>query len=361
MQKVNNMGSLLQSYGLKKYLENEGYEVEFLDIKRIDEDYELLGEYTQDFSNEYEKAGIIGRISKIDKYILNRIRNKKIEKIQILLYDAFRKELLEIDKESKKYDLCVIGSDEVFNCLNAGYWGFTSQLFGNVIEADKIITYAASCGSTYYDVLPQEVVYRIRDAIKGISAFSVRDKNTHEFISHFTEKEINENLDPVLVYDFHKEVEEVTLPIVPERYCIVYSYHNRIHTKEEIKEITEFCEGHGFKPISVGAPQFWIKKYVVCTPFQCLKLFQNAEFVITDTFHGTIFSAKYAERFAIMIRESNKNKLKDLVERIGVSKHMIKKFKKLNDVYGIKEDKKKLKKIVELESKKTITYLKGNL
>lgn len=31
---------------------------------------------------------------------------------------------------------------KIFNCLNAGAWGFTSQLFGNVVEANNVITYA---------------------------------------------------------------------------------------------------------------------------------------------------------------------------------------------------------------------------
>lgn len=359
MQKVNNMGSLLQSYGLKKYLENEGYEVEFIDIKRIDEDYELLGDYTQDFSNEFEKIGVIGKLSRVDQYLFNRIKAKKLLKIQVLNFDIFRKKYLEIGKSSPKYDLCVIGSDEVFNCLNAGFWGFTSQLFGNVPEANKVITYAASCGSTNYDALPNRVACKIRDTFKGISAFSVRDKNTHDFVSNLTKKEVNDNFDPVLVYDFEKEIEKSTLPAVPNRYCIVYSYYNRIHTKEEIREITEFCKKHDLTPIAVGSPQFWLRNYVVCTPFQCLKIFQNAEFVITDTFHGTIFSAKYADRFAVMLRASNKNKLEDLVKKIGVDKHLIRNFKELDGVYSIEKDKKSFDKILELESKRTINYLKN--
>ena len=43
MQKIQNFGSLLQAYGLKKMIEDLGHEVYFLDIKKIDADYELLG------------------------------------------------------------------------------------------------------------------------------------------------------------------------------------------------------------------------------------------------------------------------------------------------------------------------------
>ena len=64
--------------------------------------------------------------------------------IQNNLFDDFRADHLRINQKSDRYDLCVIGSDEVFNCLSTGGWGFTSQLFGNVPEADSVITYEKS-------------------------------------------------------------------------------------------------------------------------------------------------------------------------------------------------------------------------
>ena len=60
MQKVDNLGSLLQAYGLKKVLESLGSETEFMDIKKIDEDYNLSKEHAQDFSGELEAKGLTG-------------------------------------------------------------------------------------------------------------------------------------------------------------------------------------------------------------------------------------------------------------------------------------------------------------
>lgn len=124
---------------------------------------------------------------------------------QATVFNIFRHTVLNIQKTSKYYHLCVIGSDEVFNCLSSGTWGFTTQLFGNVPEAKKVITYAASCGSNRYDDIPDKK-NRIKETFKKVSGFSVRDKNTHEFVSKLTDKEIYDNLDPVLIYDFAKEM-----------------------------------------------------------------------------------------------------------------------------------------------------------
>lgn len=219
MQRVSNMGSLLQSYALKTTIERLGHQVEFVDIEKREEDYKLLGDYKQKYDKEKETTGFIGKIKKTDRYTLNRLRIKKKSIVQENIFEQFRQKELFIDRRSSKYDVCVIGSDEVFNCLNSGAWGFTSQLFGNVSNADKVITYAASCGSTKYQELPQSVADKIRSAFERVSAFSVRDNNTHRFVGNLTEKNIVDSLDPVLIYNFDKKVETATLPELPAHYC----------------------------------------------------------------------------------------------------------------------------------------------
>lgn len=362
MQRINNMGSLLQAYALKRLLETLENQVEFIDIKKIDRDYQLLGDYKQKFKGESEQTGLLGKIKKIDKYTLNRLKIRRLSDEQSSIFEKFRINVLNIDEVSDKYDLCVIGSDEVFNCLNAGAWGFTSQLFGNVIEANNVITYAASCGSTKYDELPLEVATCIRETFKRISAFSARDMNTHEFISKLTSKKISDNLDPVLIYDFSNEVNKVKkLPKLPEHYCIVYSYYNRIHKPEEIDTIKRFCDKHNLTPIAIGSPQFWLKNYVACSPFQCLKIFQNADFVITDTFHGTIFAAKYASKYAVLIRDSNRNKLLDLIKKIKIENHLIENMEEIEEKFSCKKDIVGFQKIIEMERRKTSIYLEQEI
>ena len=358
MQRINNMGSLLQAYGLKHMLEQSNCEVEFMDIKKIKEDYDLLNGCADEDSSEFEKTGIVGKFSKLDKYIFNRIRHRKLEKRQDNLFEKFRKNELDIYKKSIEYDICIIGSDEVFNCLNAGFWGFTSQLFGNVPEAKKVMTYAASCGATKFESLPINVSERIKKAFINISAFSVRDHNTHEFVKNLTQKFPHENLDPVLIWDFSKEIQNISNIIKNSRYCIVYSYRNRIHKKDEIAAIKRFCENYDLKPIAIGAPQFWIKDFLVCSPFQCLKLFINADFVITDTFHGTIFSIKYAKKFSVIIRTSNQNKLIDLIKRLDITKHLINDLSELEKIYKMDKDIKNIDRIVTEERKKASNYLR---
>lgn len=186
--------------------------------------------------------------------------------------------------------------------------------------------------------------------------------NTHEFISKLTSKKISDNLDPVLIYDFSNEVNKVKkLPKLPEHYCIIYSYYNRIHKPEEIDTIKRFCDKYNLTPIAIGAPQFWLKNYVACSPFQCLKIFQNADFVITDTFHGTIFAAKYAPKYAVLIRDSNKNKLLDLIKKIKIENHLIENMEEIEEKFSCKKDIVGFQKIIEMERRKTSIYLEQEI
>ncbi len=356
MQHVNNFGSVLQAYALSRIVASYGCEVSFLEIKKIDEDYGLAYNNKLDFSAEVEKKGILGKVQRLCKYPYNRLLNKGKEKEQNIIFDEFREKFDIISKNDTNIDLCIIGSDEVFNCLNSGYWGFSSQLFGNIPESSCVITYAASCGATMYDQLPQAIVDKIRESFKNISGFSVRDKNTHDFVENFTDKTVFEHLDPVLVYDFNKEIQMVTLPKLPKRYCIIYSYRNRIKDSEEIKMILEFCKRYDFTTVSIGAPQYWTREYIPCTPFECLKIFEQSEFVITDTFHGTIFSYKYAKHFAIIKRKSNLNKLNDLIQKLSIQEHVLD-GTTLDNIFNNERDRQRINEFIDLERKKTMEYL----
>lgn len=353
MQRINNMGSLLQAYALKKVLESIGCEVSFIDIKKREEDNALINNNT---TNYHRRTRIFEKIKKIDAYTFNRINIKKKADKQDLLFEDFRKKHLDIDHHFGEYDLCIIGSDEVFNCLNAGEWGFTTQLFGNIPEANHIITYAASCGATCYNDLPLNIISKIHAAFKNIEGFSVRDNNTREFVLSLTEnKDVDIHFDPVLIYDFYDEISDAKLVASTDRYCIIYSYYNRIQSLNDAQRIMEFCHENKLTPIAVGAPQYWLREYITCTPFECLKLFQNAEYVITDTFHGTVFAAKYSKRFAVMTRPSNYNKLSDLINRLNVEAHLIKDFSQLNENFIVL--KQPIDSLLNEEKCNTISYL----
>ena len=360
MQRINNFGSLLQAYSLKKMLEQLGHQVSFLDIERNEADA-LLGKVSRKLT---AREAVLKKLQKIDRYAANRVACKIKNKRQELRMAEFQEKVLGIDCESngKRYDCCVIGSDEVFNCMEESSWGFTGQLYGDVHQADKVITYAASSGSTTWGEIPEPMINRIRNAFEKVSVFSVRDDNTLRMVSELTRKSVSVHLDPVLVGNVEEEIQNAPRPKdLPERYCVVYSYYNRICESEEIASIQNFCKKHRMEIVTVGAPQMWVKHHCVMDPFAVPKVFAGAEFVVTDTFHGTIFSAKYAKRFAVRTRPSNQNKRGDLIRRLAIEHHEVNTFSQLEAAFVKENDRNRIAELCAAERDRTIQYLKENL
>ena len=365
MQRVPNMGSLLQSYALKRILESLGNDVSFIDIQRIDEDYAALeGRYIRVENNKGKFDRAIQKIRKIDRYTIQRIINKKKAKEQRMLFKQFSENTLclDVSENEEHFDLCVIGSDEVFNCCSYSPWGLTSQLFGNVRQADHVISYAASCGFTTVEMLSDKAKSCISNALSKLEGVSVRDANTYSFVRNLGVSDATTNLDPVLIYDFDSELSSTSLPDdFPDNACIVYAYYDRIQNPAEIRSIRAFCKKNNLVLVAVGAPQMWISRYYPLSPFQVLKAISSAEFVVTDTFHGTIFSAKYAKNFAVILRENNSNKLSDLLRRLGIKEQLVENGRTLEEISLTEVNREIINQIISIEREHTTEYLTYHL
>ncbi len=185
MQRIINYGSFLQAYGLKKTIENLGHTVEFVDYK--------VGEPLVD---EVSVSSNESKIKRIMKVLFSK-KYRKMRNAQIIENQAFSEfnykfenewlPLLEITRDkniSPKLDALVIGSDEVFNCTQSNSdVGYSSQLFGFENNANRLITYAASFGSTTLEKLKKyDKDKEIAEYISNFNAISVRDNNSQRIL-----------------------------------------------------------------------------------------------------------------------------------------------------------------------------------
>lgn len=140
---------------------------------------------------------------------------------------------------TKHYDVVVIGSDEVFNCTQKTWFGFSSQLFGKGLNASRIITYAASFGATTIDKLQlvgkKEIVSSL---LHDLDAISVRDENSMKVIEELTGRTPWLHVDPVLMFDYNQFIPD---KFNRNEYIIVYTYPGRITDKKGNKFYQKFC------------------------------------------------------------------------------------------------------------------------
>lgn len=347
MQRIVNYGSLLQAFGLKKILEDLEYNVQFVDY-RYEEGISRLKDQSI-IKKIISNINIIKFISK--KAVLNNFRNKyNNEYIKLLGINCIN--------YNPNIDALVIGSDEVFNCLQGYPVGYSRELFGKNYENINVISYAGSFGHTKYEELKEHNIDKeIGEYFSKFNAISVRDKNSESIVEKLTSKKPELHLDPVLISDFSKVI---TNNVKLNNYIIVYAYTGRL-TKSEEKYIKKFAKKHKKKIVSLGFYQKIADYNLVVSPFEVLEYFQKADYVITDTFHGTIFSIKMNTKFCTIIRDSNKNKLMYLLEKLSQVDRNVTELDKIEELYNKDIDFKETNSIIEAERKRTTEYLKNNL
>ena len=335
MQRILNYGSFLQAYGLKQILETLDCDVQFVDYcpGRC-----LVGPEKGSSSGLARKASKALEALSYEAPLRDRLAFIQYKRTYARRFYP----ILGLTKEpnlAPNLDLLVIGSDEVFNCVqdnpNVGY---TPALFGEGIRANRKVSYAASFGNTTLDKLDE---YGKRDEVagwlSGLDAISVRDANSGAIVSGLTGEEPAYNLDPVLAYDFMGECTEIPLSVdetVP--YIVVYGYSGRL-SGEECVAVRSYADGRNLKVLNIGGVQGVCDRFVDCSPFEAVAYFAHAEAVVTDTFHGTILSVITHTPFASFMRGQgygNSQKLGDLLRRLHLEGRVARGADTLADTLG---------------------------
>lgn len=351
MQRIINYGSFLQAYGLRSLVEEiSKSKVRFIDYR---------------FGVDLSDGSLKNNASIIHRAINNRTPLNYIQKKRYFkkVESELVKNLREIGVDQKNYEdnvsNLIIGSDEVFNCTQPYPVGYSKQLFGDDYMNSSVISYAASFGNTSYDALKiRGIDKEIAEFLLHFKAISVRDQNSYDIVNKLTGIEPLIHMDPVLMYDFNDEIKNYQVTI--KNYIIVYAYAGRLSTSEE-KYIKKFAKQNNKKIISIGHYSNIADENIICHPLYVFSYFENADYVITDTFHGTVFSIKMNTKFCTLIRDSNKNKLEALLRKFRRIDRKVEKPEDIELLYNVEIDFMETNSIIENERIRTITYLKENL
>lgn len=350
MQQVTNYGSFLQAFALKKLIENLGHSVEFINI--------CSGRQLPEY-----------RISKFHriKLLLKRLavkhpiaQLKTIYRLHSRFDNEFKPELgVTQANDNYYYNTIVIGSDEVFNVAQETWFGFSPQLFGANLNADRVISYAACFGATTFEKLASlGIVTEVKNALSNLSIISIRDKNSKTTIEKLGLSSPVMNVDPVIAYEFMKEIK---LPDIKIEYLLIYTYPGRMNNKEEITAIRNFARDKNLKIISVANYFDWVDEVVTPHPFEVLGYFKSAKYVVTDTFHGAVMSMKYNKQFAVIVREMNNNKLSYLLEQFYLSERIIHNINTLSNIITKTIDYFPVNEKIVKERQLTVSYLQENI
>lgn len=362
MHRISNYGSTLQAYALKRMIEETigNADVSFIDFRR--EEGSVPGHGVR--STAVRTLRKIHEYGSVDAPLLHRVQflNHKRR------YGDKYLPLLGVSSRhvySSNVDLHVVGSDEVFNCLQSNERiGYSPELFGAGSQARKLVTYAASFGNTTLRGLRERgKADEIRVLLNRFDHLSVRDENSAALVENLTGRKAQIHIDPVLAYSFDPEKARLaSVEVRRSPYLIVYGYSGRFTSQENLA-VRKFARERGLRIISIGGVQGCADEFVDCDPLTLLAYFRDATAVVTDTFHGTILSIIHQRPFSVLVRSSadggygNEEKLGYLLRSMGLDAHRVSSVRSIEDVLGNDPDYESVAQVLEVERGLAKAYL----
>lgn len=220
--------------------------------------------------------------------------------------------MTENELEEKKYDILITGSDSIWE-FSHSQMGNDIHLIGNKLNAEKIISYAASFGETNREDLEKWVA----DGLRNYSLITVRDYHSKKIV-----KELLGNvkceivLDPSLLYDFVND-SKVKEPVY-KKYIVVYGV---VFDDEFVSDTIKLAHDNGLELISVGYINKWCDrsiKMLELRTFEWLGFFKNAEYVVTSMFHGLMVGLSFHKQVKFNQVQYVKNRSQTLLELLNI-------------------------------------------
>lgn len=288
--RVNNYGAALQAYGLSKTLARQGYDVEIIDYECpfLEKPYRL---------ENLRHRGIIPYLTSLFGFLTRFPRNRK--------FSEFRKDNLVISKKKycyenvgdMPYDLIVAGSDQIWNMEATN--GDDRYLCEGFPEETPKFSYAASFGKAEVD---EKWIETVKHGLRNFQRISCREESGTEFVKSVQNGgECQTVIDPVFLISREEWGQFALTPEIGD-YILVYQQSITGTVVEVARQLAK--ENHLkiiFIPFPIGKIAFG-KYKTNYSPQEWLGLIQNAEYVVTDSFHGTALSIILNKDFFVSTR-----------------------------------------------------------
>lgn len=329
-----NYGGMLQAFATTKMLENRGIS------------YELI---------QYKKKYSVGQKIKFIPRLFNRVLLKdkkeafvkkigmkehpefaKNDAIRMKAFHRFRDEKFtrlakpsvgykNLCKDVRKYDAVITGSDQLWSPA-----GLPTNYYNLMFVPDDIrkISYASSFG---VGQIPWYQKKRTAQFINRIEYVSMRENRGKEIVKELTGRDVPVILDPVFSLSKDEWDEQIPFERVYDKpYIFAYFLGENPTYREEVNKL---AKENGLKIVALRHLDQYVETdenfgdyapYDV-GPDRFLNLIRGAEFICTDSFHGTCFSIINQKKFMIFNRYSDESKVSknsridSLCQNLGVT------------------------------------------
>lgn len=333
----NNCGSFLQALALQAFVSDLGYETALVKNRRY-------------YKNKMWYRGLMAC-----KYMALGQREKARSIIQTSRgFDRAGKQCHRV-RPLKHNDACVYGSDTIWN-FDSAYFGKEWKHYWGVSFDGPKIAYAPSIGPT-----PIESVLERRELCECLKQFdhlSVRDANTRAVVQTVMgdDAEIASVVDPTMLMP--RAFYEGLAADCPDRDFILFYYFG-IPDKAYMEEIRRYADANGKRLICFGDNIKGVDKQLCFDPLKMMAYFAKADMIITNTFHGNVFSLIFNKPFVNI--DAGKAKVDDLLSSFGLSERTVKAACDFCGVAAKEIDYGVVGRILEEKRRESGEYLKNAL
>ncbi|RXE58678.1 polysaccharide pyruvyl transferase family protein [Acetivibrio mesophilus] len=296
-----NYGACLQAYALKHTIEEYGIKCDILDYRCTE---------IESFYNKIYRHGnsVKTTLKNLLTWHVQRKRNHIFTQFtdRYLLDGSKRSYTREnIGEANKEYDLFIVGSDQVWAPLCTGK--DETYFLDFVTEKEKKYSYAACLGVVDYNFLGSQ---HIKNLLEDFSKISVREESSIQILQNTLNedkaKDIVQSVDPTFLLS-KEEWLKVAQPVGINNYIFVYS----LSMPEEVVDYAQQLQkATGLQLVFCTLDNLFTvknrKNVVTVSPTEFLGYILNANFVVTNSFHGTAFSIIFNKEF-VTIKNSNPN------------------------------------------------------
>lgn len=336
LQHTNNFGACLVAYALQTAIERCGSKAQVINYRPEKK--------TRPFSGAFRRERAAGRnFEKFRRRFLNLTR--------------VCRNMDDLSELNASLDSFVVGSDQVWR-FRYVYRFLQEYLLAFAAPSKTLFSYAASFGTDFWEGNDQATEI-MREKLLRFNRVSVREESGIVICREAFGSEAVRVLDPTLLLsaaDYAPIIKESQLKL-PGRYVAKMILDE---TPEAAAEVERLAKEKGWEVVDIYGSRKKIggKEAMLCRPVgDWLKLLQNADYVVTDSFHCVCFSLIFEKQFICVVNpERGISRLDSLLGIFGLRDRLIDSLKGFRPD-GRETDYRQIERLLQVERKKAYRYL----
>ncbi len=344
-----NYGSALQAFALKEYVSELGFNTSIIDY--VDEqDFEQYRLFRTKSYIHYPKF-ILSDIILFPNHLKRKLAFNYFAKSKLDLTISRFSDCEQLKALNSIMDIFICGSDQIWNLDCTG--GIRPAFFLEFAADDKRkIAYAPSLAHAKFR---KDYSEELKPLLARIDYLSVREKSSVEYVQSIAGRRVEQVIDPTLLLE-KKQYSKIEEKIrEKEPYVFVYMIEKN---NDLIQYSEEFAKHKKLKLIFLtlsSVTRIKGKNVYGISPGEFVSYIKNAEYVITNSFHATVFSILYEKKFMTFKTGLSASRMVDLLSELKLTDRL--KKERVDDEIDYDDARMRLSRLKENSAK----YLKNAL